>query len=188
MRTSWFLTFTTNISPRLAIRSRPSSLNNFALPFWLLNFQELTAALTTSDEDRDAEAEILSEGVRFARRRYTDGVVARGSMLRRASDAAVTTIETPDAVRLSDVIGYIDEQLGKLERVQLTLPYRKLKARIETMISDPRYGFMFGSLTVQDTMAEILGRLFRVPGGWQTNLRSSICPWFPPKSSTSWFP
>jgi DNA helicase HerA-like ATPase len=139
------------------------SLNNFALPFWLLNFQELTAALTTSDEDRDAEAEILSEGVRFARRRYTDGVVARGSMLRRASDAAVTTIESPTPYRLSDVIGYIDEQLGKLERVQLTLPYRKLKARIETMISDPRYGFMFGSLTVQDTMAETLGRLFRVP-------------------------
>jgi len=44
------------------------------------------------------------------------------------------------------------------------LPYRKLKARIETMIADQRYNFMFGSLTVQDTMADILGRLFRVPG------------------------
>jgi hypothetical protein len=28
---------------------------------------------------------------------------------------------------------------------------------------DPRYGFMFGSLTVQDTMAQVLARLFRVP-------------------------
>jgi DNA helicase HerA-like ATPase len=75
----------------------------------------------------------------------------------------VASVETPTPYRLADVIAYIEEQLGKLERVQLTLPYRRLKARIETMISDPRYNFMFGSLTVQDTMAETLGRLFRVP-------------------------
>ena len=28
---------------------------------------------------------------------------------------------------------------------------------------DPRYAFMFGSLTVQDTMAQVLSRMFRVP-------------------------
>ena len=136
------------------------SLNNFSLPFWLLNFQELTSALTSSDEHRDAEAEILGEGVRFARRRYADGTRA---LLRKPADAVTTSVETPTPYRLSDVIAYIEEQLGKLERAQLTLPYRRLKARIESMISDPRYGFMFGSLTVQDTMAETLGRLFRVP-------------------------
>jgi DNA helicase HerA-like ATPase len=61
------------------------------------------------------------------------------------------------------VIAYIDEQLGKFERTQNTLPYRKLRTRIETMIADQRYNFMFGSLTVQDTMADLLARLFRVP-------------------------
>src|SRR5215469_753535 len=140
------------------------NLGNFSLPFWLLNFQELCAALTTSDEHRDAEAEILSEGIVFARRRYTEPVAGRGALLRRASEPMSMTVETPTPFRLSDVIAYIDEQLGKLERAQLTLPYRRLKARIEMMIADQRYNFMFGSLTVQDTMGETLGRLFRVPG------------------------
>ncbi len=136
------------------------TLNSFSLPFWLLNSQELTAALTTDDEARDAEAEILSEGVITAKRRYTDGTAGR---LRRPNDAGHFSVETPTPFRLSDVIAYIDEQLGRLERTQNTLPYRKLRARIETMIADQRYNFMFGSLTVQDTMADTLGRLFRVP-------------------------
>ncbi|HEY2445308.1 MAG TPA: DUF87 domain-containing protein [Rhizomicrobium sp.] len=139
------------------------NLNNFNLPFWLLNFQELTTALTTSDEYRDAETEILSEGVIHARRRYSDTGSARGAFLRKSTDVTHLTVETPTPFRLSDVISYIDEQLGRMERTQLALPYRRLKARIETMIADQRYNFMFGSLTVQDTMSEILGRLFRVP-------------------------
>lgn len=143
------------------------NLNNFNLPFWLLNFQELSAALTTSDQYRDAESAILSEGVVFARRRYTDPATARSPLLRRHGSEPTgvsLTVETPTPFRLSDVIAYIDEQLGKLERVQLTLPFRRLKARIEMLVADQRYNFMFGSLTVQDTMSETLGRLFRVPG------------------------
>ncbi|HEY1963222.1 MAG TPA: DUF87 domain-containing protein [Rhizomicrobium sp.] len=139
------------------------NLNNFTLPFWLLNFQELTAALTTSDEHRDAEAEILGEAVVSAKKRYGDHALTRGSLVRKATDTTHLTVETPTPFRLSDVIAYIDEQLGRLERTQVTLPFRKLKTRIETMVADQRYNFMFGSLTVQDTMTEILGRLFRVP-------------------------
>jgi DNA helicase HerA-like ATPase len=60
---------------------------------------------------------------------------------------------------------WLDEQLGKLERTQFMLPYRRLKARIESLVTDQRYNFMFGSLSVQDTMGEVLARLFRVPGG-----------------------
>ena len=138
-------------------------LNNFSLPFWLLTFQELTAALTTSDDHRDAETEILGEAVVHAKRRYSDQASIRGGLVRKTAEPQHMTVETPSPFRLSDVIAYIDEQLGKLERTQMTLPYRKLKMRIETMVADQRYNFMFGSLTVQDTMSEILQRLFRVP-------------------------
>jgi hypothetical protein len=62
------------------------------------------------------------------------------------------------------VIGWLDEQLGRLERTQFMLPYRRLKARIESLATDQRYNFMFGSLSVQDTMSDVLARLFRVPG------------------------
>ncbi len=53
--------------------------------------------------------------------------------------------------------------MGKLENKRDIAPYRNIKLRIETISQDPRYGFMFGSLTVYDGMAQILSRLFRVP-------------------------
>lgn len=138
--------------------------SNLHLPIWLLNFQELTEALTSSDTYRDAEAEILGDGVVNAKRRFLDASAIRStSLARRTSENGTVSVDTPTPYRLSDVVAYIDEQLGKLDRAQSTVPYRRLKTRIETLVSDQRYGFMFGSLTVQDTMTETLGRLFRVP-------------------------
>lgn len=137
---------------------------NLHLPIWLLNFQELTEALTSADSHRDAEAEILRDAVVVAKRRFVDaGTTRTPTMIRRPLDGGGITVETPTPFRLSDVVAYIDEQLGKLERVQATVPYRRLKNRIETLVADQRYSFMFGSLTVQDTMTETLGQLFRVP-------------------------
>ncbi|MCF8469543.1 MAG: DUF87 domain-containing protein [Parvibaculum sp.] len=136
--------------------------NNLHLPFWLLNFQELSAALTSGDAYHEAEIEILGEAVVAAKRRYFDASANR-QLARRPGDAGGMTVDAPTPFRLSDVLSFIDDQLGKLERTQKTLPYRRLKNRIETLASDQRYGFMFGSLTVQDTMTDILARLFRVP-------------------------
>jgi len=135
----------------------PSSLN---LPFWLLNFQELTAAFVSADEHREAEIEILRDAVLWAKRRYSDSITGR---TRRAIDGQFITVDTPVPFRLADLIAYIDEQLGRLERTLKTLPHKRLRSRIETLVSDSRYGFMFGSLMIEDTMTEVLGRLFRVP-------------------------
>ncbi|HEY1710847.1 MAG TPA: DUF87 domain-containing protein [Rhizomicrobium sp.] len=134
--------------------------SNLRLPFWLLNFQELTAALVSMDEHRDAESEILADIVLQAKRRYSDAASGR---LRKQADSSGITVDTPLPFRLSDVVQIIDDQLGRLERAQATLPYKRLKARIDSLVSDPRYSFMFGSLVIEDTMTEVLGRIFRVP-------------------------
>ena len=140
------------------------TLDNFNLPLWMLNFHELCIALTTDDGHRDDEIEILNEAVLYAKRRYSDAAAGRASVLARKSGEGHTiTVDTPAPFRVSDVMAYIDDQLGKLERIRVTLPYRRLKARLETLVADQRYHFMFGSLTVQDTMTDVLGRLFRVP-------------------------
>ena len=140
------------------------TLENFNLPLWMLNFQELVVALCSNEGTRDEEIEILSEGVLAAKKRYADAAAGRAAMLaRRAAEATVITVDTPAPFRLSDVIAYLDEQLGKLERTRATLPYRRLKSRIEQMVIDQRYAFMFGGLTVQDTMTQVLSRLFRIP-------------------------
>ena len=78
-------------------------------------------------------------------------------------DVGRYTVDTPVPYRLSDLISLIDDRMGKLENKRDLAPYRNLKTRIETLSVDPRYTFMFGSLTVNDDMAQVLGRLFRVP-------------------------
>jgi len=142
----------------------PISLDTFSLPFWMLDFPEMCAALVQRDAHYDAEVEILSDAVVAAKKRYNDSATARSGALRKTEGNVVITVDTPTPFRMSDIVSWLDEQLGRLERTQFTLPYRRLKQRIENLVSDQRYGFMFGSLSVQDTMGEVLARLFRVPG------------------------
>ncbi len=140
------------------------NLENFNLPLWMLNFEELSVALTSREGNHDEEIEILSEAVLFAKRRYFEAAAARAAPhLRKSVDNSVILLDTPAPFRLSDVIAYIDEQLGKLERTRVTLTYRRLKTRVESLVADKRYNFMFGNVTVQDTMTDVLSRLFRVP-------------------------
>jgi len=143
----------------------PINLENFSLPFWMLDFNEMVAALVSRDTHYDAEVEILSDAVVHAKKRYSESATVRSGTLRRSdSHNVVITVDTPTPFRMSDVMAWLDEQLGRLERTQFLLPYRRLKARIESLATDQRYNFMFGSLSVQDTMSDVLARLFRVPG------------------------
>ena len=141
----------------------PINLDNFSLPFWMLDFTEMVAALVSRDTHYDAEVEILADAVVHAKKRYSDSATARSGALRKSESHMVITVDTPTPFRMSDVMSWLDEQLGRLERTQFLLPYRRLKARIESLATDQRYNFMFGSLSVQDTMGDVLARLFRVP-------------------------
>jgi hypothetical protein len=131
------------------------------LPFWLLNFQELRSVLTSPDDHHDAQVEILCDAIIVAKKRYSEAT--SGRIRTRALDTSTATVDSPTPFRLSDLITFIDEQLGKLERPYPTLAYRRLKSRIEQLTTDPRYVFMFGNPNMEDTMVDILARLFRVP-------------------------
>lgn len=140
------------------------SLDDFNLPIWMFNFNELCVALTDNDHHQEDETEILGEAVQFAKRRYFDAAAGRAGVLaRKTAEAHAISVNTPAPFRVSDVMAFIDDQLGKLERTRVTIPYRRLKARLEALVADQRFNFMFGSLSVQDTMTDVLGRLFRVP-------------------------
>jgi DNA helicase HerA-like ATPase len=134
---------------------------NLYLPFWLLNFQELRSVLTSADDHNDAQCEILCDAIVVAKRRYADAAASR--LRSRPLDSATGTVDSPTPFRLSDLIAYIDEQLGKLERPYPTLAYRRLKLRIEALASDPRFSFMFGNPNMEDTMVNLLSQLYRVP-------------------------
>jgi DNA helicase HerA-like ATPase len=135
------------------------SPSNMHLPFWLLNFDEIVEVLI-GDNERKAEIEILQELIPLAKARYAGG---RGRMHRDIHEAGVFTVDTPVPYRISDLAGLLTERMGRLENKNDLAPYRQLKFHIDAISQDSRYAFMFGSLTVNDGMTEVLGRIFRVP-------------------------
>ena len=141
------------------------SQRNMQLPYWLLTFEELVEVLIGNPQERKAEVEILQDLIPMAKARYGAGRGnAREAGLRR--DLGRRQVHGRHARPLPHLRPHrrlIDERMGKLENKRDLSPYRNLKTRLEMITLDPRYAFMFGSLTVYDSMAQILGRIFRVP-------------------------
>ncbi|MCC6888234.1 MAG: ATP-binding protein [Hyphomicrobiales bacterium] len=138
---------------------------NVKLPFWLFSFEEIVDVIFGGRPGVDEEIEILAEVIPLAKGSYTH---YRGpsSRVARAADTRSCgfTIDTPVPYRLVDLIGLIDERMGKLENRASRLFHQRLLTRIETLRNDPRYAFMFDNANVGgDTMAEVLGQLFRMP-------------------------
>lgn len=142
------------------------SPRNMQLPFWLLNFDEIVEVLI-GDPERKAEIEILQELIPIAKGKYAtsrNGEQASSQRLRRSpNDPSRYTVDTPVPYRTSDLLKMIEQRMGMLENKHDLSPYRAIKHRLEQITQDARYAFMFGSLTVSDGMAQILGRIFRVP-------------------------
>jgi DNA helicase HerA-like ATPase len=141
------------------------SPRNMQLPFWLLTFEEAVEVLIGDPQGRKSEVEILQELIPIAKTRYATGRAkeGHGGLRRGALDPGRFTVDTPVPYRSSDLTALIDERMGKLENKRDLHPYRQIKSRIDTISQDARYAFMFGSLTVYDGMAQILGQIFRVP-------------------------
>jgi uncharacterized protein len=138
--------------------------DNMSLPFWLLNFDEAVEILVGQQANRDADVEILRDLIPIAKAKYLanqrrDKSAARSNLVELGNIG----VDTPIPFRTSDLIGVLDEHLGKLELRNDLAPYKRLKAKLESVSRDPRYAFMFGSLTVQDNMAAVLARIFRIP-------------------------
>lgn len=153
---------------RNSFEGRAKILNprNLKLPFWLFNFEETLNVLLRGRSDLNDEAEILAEMIPIAKAHYAQGASAPSSRVgtRRSDLRSNLTVDTPVPYRLHDLIRLIDERMGKLENQSMRMRYHKLITRIESVSNDPRYSFMFDSAnTGGDTMAEVLGVLFRLP-------------------------
>ena len=139
---------------------------NLKLPFWLFNFEEIIDILFGGRPGLDEEVGILAEVIPLAKASYNQyrGAAERTAIKKFDPKHVGYTVDTPVPYRLADLLGQIDERMGKLENRSSRLVYHKLMSRIEAMSNDPRYGFMFDNANVGgDTMAEAISQLFRVP-------------------------
>jgi DNA helicase HerA-like ATPase len=113
--------------------------DNMVLPFWLLNFDEAVEILIGQQPGRETDVEILRELIPQAKARYMSnqrrdktGTVVRGGL-----DGSNIGVDTPLPYRTSDLTGILEEYIGKLDLRGELAPYKRLKARIETISRDP---------------------------------------------------
>ena len=128
-------------------------VNNLAMPYWMMNFEEhCEVFLTTTGNERQKDADILAKCLLAARAKH-----------RTAEGIAKLTVDAPIPYLLSDLLANIQAELGKLDKANDNAPYMRLRSKIDEIRNDPRYSFMFSGMMVSDSMAEFLGRIFRLP-------------------------
>jgi uncharacterized protein len=128
-------------------------VNNLAMPYWLMNFEEhCEVFITSSGDDRQVDSDILAKCILQAK-----------SKNRIAESIGKLTVDAPIPYLLSDLTNIIQNEMGKLDKASSSAPFLRLKGKIEEMKADPRYNFMFSGMLVGDTMADFLSKIFRLP-------------------------
>ena len=131
------------------------NVDNLAMPYWLMNFEEhCEVFVTTEGAERQMDEDILARCLLQARAKN-----------RAAQGLTKLTVDSPVPYLLSDLSTAIQTLMGKLDRAGEIAPYLRLKTKIEEIKADPRYAFMFSGMLVSDTMASFMARIFRLPGG-----------------------
>jgi hypothetical protein len=129
------------------------NVDNLQLPYWLLNFEEhCEVLLTTQGQDRQRDADILAKCLLAARTKGKD-----------MSQFGKVTVDSPIPYLLADLNAILVNEMGKLDRAGDTLPFQRLKTKLDELKADPRYSFMFSGMLVSDSMPSFVGRLFRLP-------------------------
>jgi len=128
-------------------------VNNLALPYWLMNFEEHCEVFVTSEgSERTVDCDILAKCLLAAR-----------SKNRLAETIGRLTVDSPVPYLLSDLTTILSNEMGKLDKGTGALPYMRLKTKIDEIKADPRYAFMFSGMLVADTMQQFIAKIFRLP-------------------------
>jgi DNA helicase HerA-like ATPase len=127
--------------------------SNLELPYWLMNFEEHCEVLVTSKgPERAQDCDILAKVLLAARSRN-----------RLAEGIGRMTVDSPVPYLLSDLSAILANEMGKLDKSTNSLPYLRLRTRLDEIKADPRFNFMFSGMLVADSMQNFLAKLFRLP-------------------------
>ncbi|MGL3819944.1 helicase HerA domain-containing protein [Sphingopyxis sp. R3-92] len=128
-------------------------VDNLAMPYWLMNFEEHCEVFITSEgRDRQSDCDVLAKCLLQARQRN-----------RLAEGMSKLTVDSPIPYLLSDLLNILSNEMGKLDKATSSAPFMRIKGKIEEMRADPRYNFMFSGMLVADTMTAFIGKIFRLP-------------------------
>jgi DNA helicase HerA-like ATPase len=134
---------------------------NFKLPFWLFNFDEMVPIIFGRNSPPAQEVAMLADLIPLAKNEYRRSRGGERTSY-RGSDVEGTgyTVDTPVPYRIADLIALIESRMGKLENNAIAIHYQRLLARIQAARNNRRYAFIFDN--EGDGLAEILSQLFRL--------------------------
>lgn len=146
--------------PKEAVTVDASSID---LPFWLFKLDEFIEVVYRGRKPDPAETDALRDLIPLARERFKRGEGGASPLLRRDKVTTSLTADTPVPYRMVDLLALIEERIGQLEGKGERPALKALKARLDSILNDPRFRFMFGAKTVNDVFADVVSLLFRVP-------------------------
>jgi uncharacterized protein len=129
------------------------NVENLELPYWLLNFEEHCEVLLTSEgAARDMDRDILARCLQMARAKSV-----------YAQNLAAVTTDTPIPYLLSVLMDTLQGEMGKMSEQQNATNYIRIRNKLENIMRDPRHQFMFDRRYSNDTMADFMARMLRLP-------------------------
>jgi len=138
--------------------------NTFDLPYWLFRLEEFAEAVFRGRPPIPAEVDALRDMIPLARERFASSeAAAAASLLKKDRDYSSMTADTPTPYRIADLIKLIDERIGQLDGKADRPTMKALRQRLQALVADPRYRFMFSAPTTMDTMRQAIGHIFRIP-------------------------
>ena len=142
------------------------------IPIWMFDFVETTELLTSDIEDHAREeTEVLHDVLLKAKRLYDRSMKKGDTSAQTKLDdveaelqrATHITLDSPVPYRIRDVLKLLDHSMGKLENNSNLGPYKRLKRRIQMLMADPRYQFIFRNQASPLPIDGLVGRIFRIP-------------------------
>ena len=129
-------------------------INNLRLPYWMMNFEEHVEMFIGAyqSKDRMIEIDVLRRALYAARVQNNE----------KMSPERIT-VDTPIPYKLSYIMAYLDEEMGKLDNPETLTPYLRLKNKVDELRRDTRFGFMFSGMLATDNLSAIIGNLLRFP-------------------------
>ncbi len=132
------------------------------LPFWMFRLEEFQEVIFRGRPAVPEELDALRDLIPLAKQRFKKGGTDR-SGLRRDKEFTTYTADTPVPYRIMELLALIEERIGLLDGKAERPHLRALKNRIDSVVNDPRFKFMFGAKTVEDSIDPIIRHIFRIP-------------------------
>jgi DNA helicase HerA-like ATPase len=130
------------------------NVDNLDMPYWMLNFEEHSEVFVVSEGvEAELDKAILAKCLLQARRK---------SLI--ADQFPDLTVDSPVPYMIFELQAALQGHMGRLDHSNEIARYQRLKNRIDEILRDTRYAFMFRRDLSNDSMKDFLGRILRMPG------------------------